>query len=250
MKPSLSIEKDAALVTFTMNGHEVQAPEGTTILDVCHRDGIDIPTLCWNEALSPYGACRLCLVEVRYNGRKRLVTSCLYEVWEGLTVETDSEWVLKNRRLIMELVLAEVPDHPRIKEMARSMGVEKTRFPIKDTGCILCGLCIRACEEIVGLSCIAFANRGHRREVVTPFKDPSTTCIACGACVWICPTDFIKMEDLKGVRKIHNWKVERKLAECKSCGSFWAPEFQLEHFRKLTDHPPEFFEVCHHCRQG
>lgn len=248
MRPSLSAEKASKTVTFTLNGRKTKAPEGATILDVCRREGIDIPTLCWHEALSPYGACRLCIVEVRYNGRERLVTSCIYEVWEGLTVETDSERVLRNRRLIMELVLAEAPDSPRVQEMARSMGVEETRFPIKDSGCILCGLCVRTCEEIVGLSCIAFANRGYKREVVTPFNDPSTTCIACGACVWICPTDFIKMEELEGVRKIQNWKVERKLARCSRCGAYWAPEFQLEHFRKLADHPPEFFATCHHCR--
>ncbi len=236
------------MVSFSLNGRPVQAPEGTTILDVCRREGIEVPTLCWNEALSPYGACRLCLVEVRYNGRKRLVTSCIYEVWEGLTVETDSDWVLRNRRLIMELILAEAPESPVLKAVARKMGVEGTRFPVKDSGCILCGLCVRTCEEVVGLSCIGFANRGYEREVVTPFKDASTTCIACGACAWVCPTDFITMEDLDGVRTIRNWQVERKLAKCSRCGSYWAPEFQLEHFRRLTGHPPEFFEVCHHCR--
>jgi NADH dehydrogenase/NADH:ubiquinone oxidoreductase subunit G len=226
----------------------MDAPEGATILDVCRREGVEVPTLCWHEALNPYGACRLCIVEVRYNGRRRLVTSCIYEVWEGLVVETDSEWVLQNRRLIMELILAEAPDKSRIQETARRIGVEESRFPVKDTGCILCGLCVRVCEEIVGLSCIGFANRGYKREVVTPFKESSTTCIACGSCVWICPTDFIKMEDLDGVRKIHNWKVERELALCSRCGAHWAPEFQLEYLRQLTGHPAEYFDICHHCR--
>jgi NADH dehydrogenase/NADH:ubiquinone oxidoreductase subunit G len=249
MRPSSSTERDRPEVSFTLNGQTVQAPEGTTILDVCRKRGIEIPTLCWHEALSPYGACRLCIVEVRYNGRRRLVTSCIYEVWEGLEVETDSEWVLKTRRLIMELILAEAPDSPRIRQVARSMGVEGTRFPLKNKGCILCGLCVRACEEIVGLSCIGFAQRGYQREVLQPFKEPSATCIACGACAWVCPTGYISLEDQDGMRRLNPWGVERPLARCERCGAFWAPKAQLEYFGRLTGHSPEFFQVCHHCRQ-
>lgn len=249
MTRSSSTKAEAATtVRLTLNGREVEAPEGETILEVCRREGVEVPTLCWHEALSPYGACRLCIVEVRYNGRQRLVTSCIYGVWEGLEVETDSERVLRNRRLVMELVLAEAPDSPRIRQMARDMGVEASRFPVKGTGCIICGLCVRACEEVVGLSCIGFANRGYKREVVTPFEEPSTECIACGACVWVCPTDFIKMEDLDGLRKIQNWQVERELARCSECGAYWAPKFQLEHLGRLTGHPEEYFSVCHHCK--
>ena len=116
------------MVTLTIDGRKVQAEEGTTILEVARENNIYIPTLCHHEEVAPYGACRLCLVEVTRNGRERLVTSCLYEVAEGLKVKTNSERIASNRKTLMELLLARCPNNKAIQDLARQLGVEKTSF--------------------------------------------------------------------------------------------------------------------------
>ena len=154
--------------------------------------GIDIPTLCYSSALEPFGACRLCSVDiVDKRGRKRLVTSCNYPVEEGLTVYTKSEKVLKTRKLLIELLLARCPKVKKIQDMAREYGVQKPRFWIKDEeeDCILCGLCTRVCEERIGVYAINFAKRGVEREVTAPYHSFSNDCIGCGACALVCPTN-------------------------------------------------------------
>jgi coenzyme F420-reducing hydrogenase beta subunit len=184
-------EMEAKEVTLRIDDKEVKAAEGATILDVARKLGIDIPTLCYSSALEPFGACRLCSVEiVDKRGRKRIVTSCNYPVEEGLTVYTKSDKVLKTRRVLLELLLARCPKVKKIQDMAREYGVQKPRFWINDEeeDCILCGLCARVCEERIGLSSINFAKRGVEREVTAPYHEFSDDCIGCGACAIICPT--------------------------------------------------------------
>ncbi|MFX1352207.1 MAG: Coenzyme F420 hydrogenase/dehydrogenase, beta subunit C-terminal domain, partial [Promethearchaeota archaeon] len=148
------------------------------------------------QALSPFGACRICSVEITdKRGRKRIVTSCNYPVYEGLEVDTKSENAIRTRKLLLELLLARCPKVDKIKNLAREYGIQKPSFWIEDEDedCILCGLCARVCEELVGVSAINFANRGVEREVTAPYHSISDDCIGCGACAIVCPTDSRKI---------------------------------------------------------
>ncbi len=188
---------EAKEVTLKIDDKEVKANEGATILDVARKLGIDIPTLCYTSALSPFGACRICSVEITdKRGRKRIVTSCNYLVEEGLVVSTKSEKVLKTRKLLLELLLARCPKVKKIQDLAREHGVEKSRFWIEDIeeDCILCGLCTRVCEERIGVYAINFAKRGVEREVATPYHSYSDDCIGCGACAIVCPTNSRRIQ--------------------------------------------------------
>ncbi len=178
-------------ITLKIDDKEVKAKEGTSILDVAKNMGINIPTLCYHKALSAFGSCRVCSVEiVDKRGRKRIVTSCNYPVEEGLVVYTKSEKTIKTRKVLLELLLARCPKVPKIKELALEYGVQAPSFWVDDENedCILCGLCTRVCDELVGLHAINFAKRGVERKVTTPYDTFSDDCIGCGACATICPT--------------------------------------------------------------
>lgn len=241
------------MVTINIDGQKLEAKEGQTILEIARENGIYIPTLCHNENLAPYGACRLCSVEISKGGRSRIVASCLYPVEEGLKVKTNSPRIINDRKMIMELLLARCSQNEVIKKLASEMGVEQSAFKseyLEDKDCILCGLCVRTCEQIVERSAISLVNRGVNREVATPFLEPSAACIGCGSCAYVCPTGAIKMEDKDGTRVVYarNWEKEFKLKKCKVCGNHWAPEEQLEYIRGKLNLPPDFFDVCPNCR--
>ncbi len=179
-------------ITLKIDGREVRAKEGATLLDAAKSMGIDIPTLCYHKALSPFGSCRICSVEIiDKRGRSRIVTSCNYPVEEGLVVYTKSEKTIKVRKLLLELLLARTPKVQKIKDLALEYGIEKQSFWVEDEDedCILCGLCTRVCDELVGVNAIDFAKRGVEREVTTPYQTFSNDCIGCGACVKVCPTN-------------------------------------------------------------
>jgi bidirectional [NiFe] hydrogenase diaphorase subunit len=243
------------MVKLTINGREITAEEGTTVLAAARDNNIYIPSLCENEAVAPYGACRLCLVEITTaRGRKRLVTSCIYQVEEGLTVETNTERIQNIRKMLMELLLARCPESDVIKELAEKLGVSKTRF-VKQTGnnkCILCANCARTCEEVVGVAAISLARRGVNREMTTPFNEDFTeACIGCGSCAYSCPTGAITLEDRGDTRYIqwpHN-RMEFKLKACSVCGQYWAPEKQIEYIAATSGTPLSDYDVCPDCRE-
>ncbi len=191
-------------VTLEIDGKEVKAEEGTTVLEAAKGAGIDIPTLCYHPALSPFGSCRLCMVEITSKGRKRLVTSCNYPVEEGLVVATKSPDVIEVRKGIIELLLARCPNVELIQNLAKEYGVEEPPYKPgdEDEKCILCGLCARMCEERMGASVINFVDRGVDRRVETPFQGTGDkdldVCRACGACAFVCPTGAITLEDITG----------------------------------------------------
>jgi len=182
------------MVTLTIDGKLINVEPETPIIQAARQLGINIPTLCHHEALKPYGACRLCVVEVVKHKWSRLVTSCNYPAQEGLEVLTSSDRVKRTRRMLLEFFLARCPNVPVIQQMAEKMGLKTSRLKKKeDERCILCGLCVRVCEEMVGVSAISFSNRGTAREVNTPFGVESEVCIGCGGCTYVCPTGCIEM---------------------------------------------------------
>lgn len=233
-------------VVFTIDGRKLTAHSGMTILEAAKDANIEIPNLCSNEELHPYGSCRMCVVEIERKGRRRLVVSCIYEVEEGLVVSTATERVLEVRKLVMNLLLARNSNNPKLLSLAADLGIEKSIFPVDYKGCIMCGQCVRVCREVVGVSAIGFKGRGHTREVATPFDEAPEDCIACGSCHYVCPVGFIPMEEKNGIRRI--WNTDFPMAQCKVCGKYFAPIKQLEHFRKIANLPADHFEVCIDCR--
>jgi bidirectional [NiFe] hydrogenase diaphorase subunit len=175
------------MITFTLNGLEVQVEEGTTLLEAAKFYGFPIPTLCYNEGLSPYGACRLCVVEIGEGARAKLVSSCTYPAEEGLKVRTASERVLRARRMVIELLLASCPQSKIIQDIASAHDVRQQRFKQEYEDCIMCGLCVRMCEEQMMAKAIGFRGRGETRSIGTPFDIKSDECRLCGACMYICP---------------------------------------------------------------
>ncbi len=184
------------MVKLTINGNTGEFPEGKTLLECIESTGLKVPTLCHNKALTPYGACRLCLVEVAQGNRKSIQASCTYPAINGLSVQTDTEEVVKTRKVMAELLLARCPDSKAIQKVAAELGVTETRMEKKNDDCILCGLCVRVCQERMGINAISFSGRGSKRVVSPPFDAQSDVCQTCGACASICPTERIKLEDV------------------------------------------------------
>jgi len=176
------------MMTLHINGLPVSVEEGTTLLEASQFMGFPIPTLCHKEGLSPYGACRLCLVEIGEGPKAKLVSSCTYSAEEGLQVRTASSRVIQARRIILELLLASCPQSKTIQDLASAYGIHHQRFKQEYENCILCGLCVRMCEEQMMAKAIGFRSRGEKRSIGTPFDIQSEDCRRCGACLYICPT--------------------------------------------------------------
>ena len=185
------------MISLTINDKKVEVEEGLSLLKAAESTGVKIPTLCSHKALTPYGVCRLCVVEITHNKRGPMIqASCTYPALEGLVVQTDSDRVLRTRKIMIELLLARCPDSERIRELAGELGVEKPRIREKNKDCMLCGLCVRMCEQRMGRAAISFVGRGPRREVSSPFGKPSRVCQTCGACDFICPAGKIKLSEI------------------------------------------------------
>ncbi|UCD64428.1 MAG: (2Fe-2S)-binding protein [Candidatus Zixiibacteriota bacterium] len=175
------------MITLFINGLKVSVDEGTTVLEAARFLGFPIPTLCHMDGLSPYGACRLCAVEIGEGARARLVSSCTYPVEEGLKVRTASHRVVKARKLILELLLASCPQSKVIQDLASAHQVRQQRFRQEHEDCILCGLCVRMCEQQMMAKAIGFHGRGEKRGINTPFNARSEVCRLCGGCIYVCP---------------------------------------------------------------
>jgi bidirectional [NiFe] hydrogenase diaphorase subunit len=179
-------------ILLQIDGIEVEAKEGMTILEAARSAGIDIPTLCHHDKLEPYGACRICTVEVETRGRTNLVAACLYPVEKNLVVRTRSEKIDKTRKVLLELMLAHAPDAPELQELAKEYGADKDRFEKEPSFCILCGLCVRYCTEVKKKNAVGFVDRGARREISFIPEIASKECWNCKECFPLCPTEALQ----------------------------------------------------------
>ncbi len=216
-------------VTLTIDGQKVEVPQGKTVLEAAQGAGIYIPTLCYDPDLTPYGACRLCVVEIE--GMRELVTSCTTPATEGMVVRTETPKVAKSRRITVELIIANhqtdcltcyKDGQCELQKVARYLGIQpeqvnrlrkSTRLlPIDDSNpafardpnkCILCGRCVRACHEIAGVGVIEMAFKGYEAKISTFGNKPlrESICESCGECINHCPTGALVPKRAKQVMR-------------------------------------------------
>lgn len=198
-------------VSLTINDIEVKADKGMTILQAARIAGIDIPTLCSHEQLAPYGACRLCTVEIIRGQQSQLVASCIHPVEDGLIVNTESEPVIKGRKMLLALLWARAPGVQALRKYGIKYGITeveagtdygvisgisttRTKFEIEPTFCVLCGLCVRYCADVKKKNAIGFIGRGTEREVMFLPEIASRECPNCGEeCYPLCPTGALPL---------------------------------------------------------
>jgi len=179
-------------ILLQIDGKEIRAKEGTTLLEAARSAGISIPTLCYHEKLEPFGGCRICLVELEMRGWTRLVVSCVYLVEQNLVVRTRSEKIDRIRKMILELLLAHAPDAFDLQDLAKEYGANRDRFEKEASFCIHCGLCVRYCAEVKKKNAVGFVDRGIRKEISFIPEIASRECWTCKECFPLCPTEALQ----------------------------------------------------------
>jgi bidirectional [NiFe] hydrogenase diaphorase subunit len=179
-------------IIVQIDGKEVKAVEGMTVLEAARSADIFIPTLCFHEKLEPYGLCRMCTVEAEVRSWTKFVAACLYPVEKDLIVRTRSEKVDKIRKLILEFLLAHAPNSPQLLDLAEEYGADKDRFEKEPSFCILCGLCVRYCAEVKKKHAVGFVDCGARREIRFIPEIAATECASCKECFELCPTSYLQ----------------------------------------------------------
>jgi len=230
-----------------INGQELEAREGETILELCLRHDIPIPHLCYHPAFGGQGACRMCLVELKEPGRanNRLVASCTYPIHSSVEVTTESERIQRLRRNIVMLLARRASQNPWMKELAEQYAAPSLPpVQTEPADCILCGLCIHACEKM-GKTAIWSMFRGIEKRIATPYDEAADECMGCAACAQICPTQAIKVEEGAAIRTI--WNKRFQLVACRRCGKNFATREQHEYMRESSGY--EVDELCDHCRK-
>ena len=241
-----------ALVQTHIDGQAIQVQRDRWALEVAAEMGIEIPTLCHHPALEPFGACRLCVVEVSKGQWTWLTTACDLPIREGLSIRTDTPAVMAARKMTLELLWSQAPEATAIQALAAKFGVTKPRFAgRRGLGkCILCGLCIRVCRTVLGEPAICVSRRGAKRRVGSPFGEPSETCTGCMACVRICPTGHIVSTDEGRVRRMTTWNTELDLVDCHACGKSFGTVRELELARAKAGGSYEVDQICPDCRRS
>jgi len=179
-------------IRLQIDGKEVVAREGATVLDAARSAGISIPTLCHLDGLEPFGGCRICIVEAQGRRSTNLVVSCVYPVEDGLVVRTRSEKVDRIRKTVLELLLAHAPDSPRLRDLAKEYGADRDRYEKEASFCIHCGLCVRYCAEVKKKNAVGFVGRGITKEISFIPEIASKECNGCKECFPLCPTSYLQ----------------------------------------------------------
>jgi bidirectional [NiFe] hydrogenase diaphorase subunit len=179
-------------IQLQIDGKQLKATEGMTVLEAAQSAGIYIPTLCHHEKLEPFGGCRICIVEVEAGGWTKLVVSCVYLVEKDLVVRTRSKKVDRIRKTILELLMAHAPDSPELQKLAQEYGADKDRFEKDPSFCIHCGLCVRYCAEVKKKNAVGFVDRGIRKEISFIPEVASKECNNCKECFPLCPTSYLQ----------------------------------------------------------
>jgi NADH dehydrogenase/NADH:ubiquinone oxidoreductase subunit G len=233
------------MITLTINGKPVQAEEGEMLLAVIRRQNIDIPALCDHPAVEPYGACRLCMVEITkeaWEGWTNHVTACLYPAEADLIVSTHTPKVIALRKTLLDLYLARNPHAELIQRLAAEHGVSATSYETvpEPDDCILCGLCTRICDAM-GFNAISSVHRGHGKEIAPPLKEPPPDCVGCLACAINCPTGFIKYTDEGNTRTI--WDRKFELITCEETGQKGITREFAEYLVKHRELRADYFRL-------
>lgn len=232
------------MIHLTINNHSVEVPEGSNLLTAIEKCGLKVPTLCYHKALTPYGACRLCVVEIHAPGRAPTVqASCCYPALEGLSVFTETERVRRARKITVELLLARCPDSDVIQRLAAEYGVREPRIKKKYDDCIYCGLCVRMCQERMGRSAIGFVGRGPRKKLEPPFGKHNPVCWTCGACDFICPVG-------KKVRSLTSPTAPRRIPNPYNLGLNERPAISIYYPQAIPNKPAIDPDACVHLRYG
>ncbi len=228
------------MVTLTIDGNEVKVSKTATIYEAAKEAGVRIPVLCYAKKLLPFGACRVCLVEVEQM-KGRLIPSCTTPVTEGMVVTTTSDEIRKVRKTVLEFLLVNhVVDCPvcdkggecTLQDLAYEFEVVTNRFegekfdlpkdevnPLLERNmnrCVLCGKCVRVCDEVVGFGSYSFINRGFETKIATAF-DRGLNCEFCGQCVSMCPVGAILPRPFKF--KARPWQIKEVNSVCGYCGN-------------------------------
>ena len=179
---------------MNIDGRDVTAREGQSVLDAARAAAIEIPTLCHHELLEPHGGCRLCIVELDFGEWTQVVVSCVYPAKDGLKVHTRSEKIERLRKMIVELLMAHAPDSEPLKVLAAEYGAQRDRFEPEAAFCIHCGLCVRYCAEVRKKDAVGFIDRGVRKEIAFIPEIAADACPECKECFPLCPTSYVQAQ--------------------------------------------------------
>jgi predicted molibdopterin-dependent oxidoreductase YjgC len=241
---TVPLEPPRRLVDVTIDGQPVRVPEGTTLLDACRQQGIDTPTLCYLENLTPVNVCRVCVVEVEKS--RTLVPACSRKAEPGMVVHTDSDRVRTSRRMVLEFLASSVDmglTAPEVRRWMERYGADPDRYgapaaatvaqPVKYDNdsyvrdysrCILCYKCVEACGEVAqNTFAIAVAGRGFDARISTEFDVglPDSACVYCGNCIGVCPTGALMPASEYHMRQAGTWDESQQTVTttiCPYCG--------------------------------
>jgi len=234
------------IIKLTIDGRECTCEKGEFLYDVAARNGIFIPTLCRHDGFEHRGACRVCIVEVSIRGRAKVVTSCIYPVEQECEVLTKSEKVEEERRMVIALLASRAPEAERIRRLASFYKVEVPECFVRldQEKCILCGLCMQACESL-GTGAISTLLRGTEKMVGTPYGRPSPACVGCRSCAEVCPTEAIEWSETEDTRTI--WGSTFQLKRCERCGEVLGTVEEVAWAASRTGNEPAV--LCDACRK-
>lgn len=230
-----------------VNGKDREAITGESILDLCRRENVPIPTFCYHQAFGGQGACRMCMVEIKEEGQEktRLVAACTFPLKSQIEVITESERIKRLRRTIVMLLMRRADESSLLKELADKYSASRMNpIEVEPPNCIMCGLCVHACEEM-GKTAIWSMFRGIDKRIATPYDEASDDCIGCAACARVCPTQAISLEEKDSTRII--WNREFELMACQRCGKNYATREELKYLQERSEYGQE--HLCESCRK-